>query len=214
MSTTKGFSVFLLCCLISFSVSSQNVSKSLSLCIDLFRSLPTYFQAGYTLEPSLIITTKSDFLIDIAAGYSSISKDPLYQNIQYTNEGSFVKLGGRKIFEKNFSMGLSIGYSSFMEKGVITYRGNLFPDFVLNRNQRNSFVFVEPTIAYQVPLSSHFSFIIQFRTSFGLSKMNQPEFPAYSAPGFGQFLNSADSGSNPIGLGIATRFVYKIFNKE
>jgi hypothetical protein len=214
MSTIKGFYALLLGCMINFGVRSQNASESLSIGIDLFRSLPTYFQSGYTIEPSLIYKTKQDFLIDLAGGYTSINKDNLYQNIQYTNEGSYLKLGGRKVFGKNFSAGLSVGYTSFTEKGVITYKGNLFPDVILNKDQTNAFIFMEPTIAYQVLISSHFYLIIQFRTSLGLSKMKQPAFPVYSAPGFGQFFTSTDSGNNPTAVGFSVRLVYKIFTKE
>jgi hypothetical protein len=214
MSMIKRLYLFLFCFTISFGVSSQNQTESLSIGIDLFRSLPTYFQSGYTIEPSLLYKTKQDFLIDIAGGYTSINKDNLYQNIGYSNEGTYFKLGGRKIFGKYFSVGLSIGYTSFIEKGTITYKGNFFPDFTLNKEQKNTFIFIEPTIAYEVPVSSHFSLITQFRTSFGLSKMNQPAFPAYSAPGFGQFVTSTESGNNPTAVGFSVRLVYKIFNKE
>jgi Domain of unknown function (DUF6048) len=214
MSMIKGFCFLLLCSFINFEAQSQNAKESLSVGIDLFRSLPTYFQSGYTLEPSLIYKTKYDFLIDLAVGYSSISKDAIFQNIQYTNEGSYAKLGGRKIFAKNFSVGLSVGYTSFTEKGVITYKGNFFPDVILNKSQANAFIFIEPTIAYEIAISSKFYLITQFRTSFGLSKINQPAFPAYSAPGFGPLITSSDSGKNPTAVGFSVRLVYKIFNKE
>lgn len=214
MSMTKILCFFSFYFLTNFGVRSQNVSESLSIGIDLFRSLPTYFQSGYTIEPSLIYKTKQDFLIDLAGGYTSINKDNLYQNIQYANEGKYVKLGGRKIFGKNFSVGLSVGYTSFTEKGMITYKGNLFPDVVLNKDQMNAFIFMEPIIAYQIPISSRFYLITQFRISLGLSKMNQPAFPVYSAPGFGQFFTSTDSGNNPTSAGFSVRLVYTIFNKE
>ncbi len=214
MSMTKILCFFSFYFLTNFGVRSQNVSESLSIGIDLFRSLPTYFQSGYTIEPSLIFKTKQNFLIDLAGGYTSINKDNLYQNIQYANEGKYVKLGGRKVFGRNFSVGLSMGYTSFSENGVITYKGNLFPDVILNKDQTNAFIFMEPTIAYQVLVSSHFSLIIQFRTSLGFSKMKQPAFPVYSAPGFGQFFASTDSGNNPTAIGFSVRLVYKIFNKE
>ncbi len=213
-SMTKIFCFILLYSLINFGVQSQNAKERLSIGIDLFRSLPTYFQSGYTIEPSLIYKTKYDFLIDLAAGHTSIDKDAIYQNIQYACEGNYVKLGGRKIFAKDFSIGLSVGYTTFTEKGVINYKGNLFPDFILNKNQTNSFVFVEPTLAYEVAISSKFSLITQLRTSFGLSKMSQPAFPVYSAPGFGPLITSTDSGKNPIAVGFSVRLVYTIFNKE
>jgi hypothetical protein len=182
--------------------------------IDLFRSLPTYFQSGYTVEPSLIYKTRRSLLLDLAGGYTNIT-DKIYRNIDYSNAGTYLRLGIRKSIGSDFDMGASVGFSSFTENGNVLIAGSTFGDYTIERSQSNEAIFVQPEIGYKVDLSPKFSMLFQFRTIFILNRLNEEEFPVYAAPGIGylQFF-SANNTSSPATLGFSARLLYKIFNKE
>ena len=196
------------------AVSFGQTNRSVSIGIDLFRSLPTYFNSGYTLEPSLIYTANEQYSIDFSFGTTSIARTHIYENIDYRNKGFYFKLGVRKALVKNLYLGASFGHSSFVESGNITFwQGAKAGNYIHHVSQSNQLLFFEPSLSYQWNLSERFSILPQLRMDFILSEFNNSAFPVYSAPGIGwlQLFQDSDQGVNRVVVAQNVRLVYKLF---
>ncbi|MCX8489634.1 MAG: hypothetical protein ORN54_01045, partial [Cyclobacteriaceae bacterium] len=93
---TKRVCIILLCQAMNFFCWSQSKPK-VYLGLDLFRSLPTYFNSGYTLEPSIIYKINDKYGFDFSFGTTNISRTHIYNNIDYKSKGTYFKLGARKV---------------------------------------------------------------------------------------------------------------------
>lgn len=203
--------------IISFGFHSKLVAQSnipkVSVGIDLFRSFPTYFQSGYTFEPSLVSETNKGLIFDLAFGITSVANKSIYNNINaYRNDGRYFRFSVRKSIGENFYLGIGIGHSSFAEKGEVYFPDVTFGSYNLNLNQDNSLVFIEPTLSYQFSLSPRFVFIPQFRVAFVMSPYNDEKFPVYSVPGVG-YMRAYDSqtgSSSKFTTALSARLTYKI----
>jgi hypothetical protein len=200
-----------------FSANAQGLKPGLYVGIDLFKSLPTYFDAGYTIEPSLIYVLKNNGLkIDAVTGISDVSTKVIYGNVNYKNSGRYYKLGLRKEFggDKNFDGGLSLGYTSYTETGKTVLAGNYFGSYTIENRQENKLFFMEASFSYQIRLLARLYLVPQVRWAYALSAFNTDSFPAYSAPGIGYlrpFVSDYTLQSAKGSFGLSARLVYKIF---
>jgi hypothetical protein len=206
---TKGFFLFgvLLLPLISMG------QKSYYLGVDLLRSFPSYFQKGFTFEPSVIIKNKHDLYFDFAVGITRISHSLVYSNIDYRNEGEYVRVAVRKELGGNFDIGLGVGFSSFTEYGKVQFFSPSYGSYSLDLVQRNQLFFIEPTINYKINLSPRFQLIPQYRVPVVLATFDEDLFPVYSAPGVGDlnFLTPKSSlKSTNATVALSLRLVYQI----
>lgn len=199
-----------------FLAKSQKDSSRLSVGIDLLRSIPSYFNTGYTFEPSLLYATKQGIIIEAAFGVSEIKVNPVYTNVDYFCKGRYAKVGFRVPFKgvTDFSFGLNLGYSTFTEMGKSTFKGKYFGDFTYEQSQQNRLFFLEPGLNYQQKIYGRFSIIMQLRLPIVLSAYNTESFPVYSAPGIGflRFLaTNGDGNTQKSVLGFSVRLVYRLF---
>lgn len=182
--------------------------------LDLFRSVPTYFQRGFTLEPSIMVQTKGGWIYDLAVGVTKISHSRIYTNMDYRNEGNYIRVAVRRELGANFDLGLGLGYSDFNEFGTVIFADALYGDYTLSVKQSNQIYFLEPSLSYKLKLSARFTLIPQYRMPIILSSYNEQAFPIYAAPGVGdmQLFGSADAKkSSPSTIAVSLRITYNIF---
>ena len=213
---TKVFRLLLALWLMPLLAMSQKDTVRLLVGLDLLRSVPSYYDAGYTFEPSLLYTINNRIQIEAAFGISSISINPIYTNVDYKCNGNYARAGFRLPFGGNsdLSFGLSLGYSTFTEVGKSIFKGKYFGDFTYEKSQRNNLLFVEPSLNYQCKIYRRFSLILQLRLPYVLSSYNTESFPLYSAPGIGflRFLAPDSDAKTPKSiLGLSARVIYKLF---
>jgi len=149
--------------LISTWSNAQTAKPKVFLGIDLFRSFPTYFQRGYTFEPSVIFHSSKGWIFDLAAGFTNIQHSKIYANMSYRNEGNYWRFAVRKEIGVNFDLGLGIGRSSFTEFDEVIFSDRVFGDYTLKLNQRNTLYFLEPSLSYKINLGPRFCLIPQYR---------------------------------------------------
>jgi hypothetical protein len=202
--------------ILPFTAKPQKDTARLSVGLDLLRSLPIYYDAGYTIEPSILLRIKNNVTFEAAFGVSEIAVKPIYNNIDYRSSGNYFRTGVRLPFggRPNFSVGLCLGFTNFVEVGKTIFKGNYFGDFTYEKSQQNRLFFLEPSLNYRHTIYRRLSFAMQLKLPLVLSTYNTESFPVYSAPGIGflRFLASdADAKSNRGVLGLSVRLLYNLF---
>ncbi|MFN7603907.1 MAG: hypothetical protein ACK5R0_21155 [Bacteroidota bacterium] len=181
--------------------------------VDVLRSFPSYFQKGFTFEPSFVLKNKSGYYFDLAFGITRISHSSVYSNINYHNEGEYLRFAVRKELGANFDIGLGFGFSRFTEYGNVDFSSPTYGNYKFEMIQENRLFFVEPTINYKINLSPRFQLIPQYRVPFVLGALDEDLFPVYSAPGIGDldFLTPKSSRkSTNTTVAISLRLVYQL----
>jgi len=187
---------------------SQSKPRDFYLGIDLVRSLPTYFDQGFTFEPSLVYGIKNGFTLDAAFGISDISKNEIFENIKYNCAGNYIRLGVRKELgnQTNFDVGLAVGYSYYKETGKTTFVGKYFGDYTYEESTNDKIFFIEPSVDYKFQLLPKLFLIPQLRVPVPLTAFEKKSFKSYSAPGIGYLIPSPEFFFQRI----AVRLLYKI----
>ncbi len=200
-------------------VSAQTESRRLYIGMDLFKSLPVFFDQGYVLEPSLVYKAKSNFNVDFAVGFARIEKDILYSNMRYHNDGYYLKLGMGKLIPRTLkkynevTIQANLIYSDFTETGQINFEGGYYGDLEVEKVQPNRLVSIEAQPGYWLPLSNRFSLHFQVRFGFIIYESSEKHFPVYYVPGIGYVQKLGDRDTVPssrrVTEGISVRAVYK-----
>ncbi len=187
---------------------SQVKKREFFIGIDLLRSLPVYFDHGFTFEPSLIYQINNGLKLDAAFAISKISKNEIFGNINYNCAGNYIRLGVRKELgsQTNFDVGLSLGYSYYKETGKTTFIGKYFGNYTYEESSNDKIFFIEPSINYTAQLLPKLFIISQLRIPIPISAFERKSFKSYSAPGIGYLIPSIDLFFQRISV----RLVYKI----
>ncbi len=199
---------------VSLACTSQSFKPKISVGVDLFRSMPTYFQRGYTLEPSIIYQTNKGWIFDFAAGITSIYHSRIYTNVEYKNEGNYFRFTVRRSLGGNFDIGLGFGLSNFTEYGTVVFKDQVFGNYTLDLKQSNQLIFIEPSLNYKLKISSRFTLVLQYRMPIVSTSIIEQVFPVYAAPGIGdmQLMSPGESKkSSPSTIALSVRLTYKIF---
>ncbi len=167
------------------AVFAQEKPREFYAAFDVLRLSPTYYDRGFTIEPSLMYSIGHGLKLDAAFGISKIAKDDLFTNIDYSCSGNYVRLGVRKELGSDFDFGLSLGYSYYKESGSTTFLGKNFGDYTLEESTVERILFMEPTLNYKVEIIPRLLLIPQVRISLPLTAFSKKGFPAYTAPGIG-----------------------------
>jgi hypothetical protein len=129
-----------LCSILAFA---QNSTRNIYLGIDIVKNLPPlvkgyFFQKSLIIEPSVWIPVGNNgFHLNLTPGYSSIYANPIYKNLEYNNEGTYVKGGVNYLFLDYFSIGMAACLSRYHEFGRYILEGPYYGgiEFPFTRRQ-------------------------------------------------------------------------------
>ena len=169
----------------------QNSTRNLYIGIDVFKNLPPlingyFFQKSLIIEPSLWIPLGYNGLhLNITPGYSSIYANPVYKNLEYNNEGVFLKGGVNYLFFDYFSVGLLACASRYNEFGRYILEGPYYGgvEFPFNR-RRITVLGLESQAMARLPVNKRLFIALTFRTGMhNLKRSLNPD--SYYIPGMG-----------------------------
>lgn len=205
--------------IMGYTVFGQSPA-GLSVGFDVMKVIPVFFNSGYMLEPSLIYTSRSNIIIDLAAGFTNVKKDTVYNNATYFNKGYYLRLdaGGMVLKDpgrfKQYYIMAGLVYSDFTERvNARFYDGyHYYSDAFTTLEQSNRLVSLEIQPGYRLPLmNSRFSVNFQGRFSWVITEYSQEKFPVYLVPGVGYVATGKDNvDSSDISAGASIRIVYKL----
>lgn len=207
----KWIGVFCVCCVMHGHGQYRHAVG-----LDISKTFPIQYQSGSVIEVFTSHKLKKDTTISFNAafGYANIGVDPLYYNFSYRNIGAYVKSGFDFRVRQFWSLGANAVYTKFREFGSVILDGDYFGDWSTTVEQKYSAVGLEIHSDFWMPVTDRFFFDVQPRYSMVLSKLRQPDFSTYYAPGIGFLqLNKMDSNARTDAargaFGISARLIYK-----
>lgn len=183
----------LLFCLFLYgqAVFGQNKDRNLCIGIDVFKNLPPlvkgyFFQKSLIVEPSLLIPLgNKSWYLNISPGYSAIQANPIYKNLDYNNQGIFLKAGLNYLAGDYLSFGVLACFSRYDEFGSYVLKGPYYGGVVFPFNRRQLNVLgSELQMMYGIPV--HKQVYIALISRGGIHNLNRGLSPdSYFIPGMG-----------------------------
>jgi hypothetical protein len=173
------------------AVFGQDKARNIYLGIDIFKNLPPlvkgyFFQKSLIIEPSIWIPLEYNGVhLNITPGYSSIYANPVYKNLQYNNEGVFLKGGVNYLLFDYFSLGIVACASRYNEFGRYILEGSYYEgvEFPFNRRQL-TVLGLESQAMARLPLNKRLFIALIFRSGIhNLKRSLNPD--SYYIPGMG-----------------------------
>ncbi|QHT67069.1 hypothetical protein GXP67_10625 [Rhodocytophaga rosea] len=169
----------------------QNSTRNVYIGIDIFKNLPPlvkgyFFQKSLIIEPSVWIPLGyGGWHLNFTPGYSSIYANPVYKNLEYNNEGIFLKGGVNYLFMDYFSFGIVACASRYSEFGRYILEGPYYggKEFPFQRRQVRV-LGLETQAIIKFPLSKRF--FLAFIARSGIHNLDRALSPeSYYIPGMG-----------------------------
>jgi hypothetical protein len=197
--------------------------------LNVVRVVPTFLKEIYVLdrglfiEPALKIGLSNRIFMNAVFGYSKVGRNPLYENFDYTSEGSHLKFGFELLLvrlmkpEADRGFGLSAGlngtYAKFNESGTAVVKGNYFGNLETAFAQSNlEAISMEPNFNIWFVISKRFTLVSQIRLNIVTSQSAGEQFPSYYIPGIGAISPyNETTDKTTIGFGSSVQLFYKLF---
>ncbi|MFW5886249.1 MAG: hypothetical protein ACOCUL_00695 [Bacteroidota bacterium] len=214
------YKIFFFLFIIIFSCRGQEKPPSW-IGLDLLKNVPVSLRAARSkqflkiiVEPVVMIPLGKKALFNLGMGYANIKKYPVYKNLDYHNEGVYLKGGmGYPIKHSSsgfiLTMGLNLAYTIFHESGDFVFESNYFRDYRVKMTSKKVQAHgIEIYLSQILPLTGKWHLNFEERLNFfnmNYEKIN--DIPVYFVPGFGSIVNN-----NHITGGFTIKILYKIMN--
>jgi len=167
-------------------------NEGISVGINLFNAYPFPFTMKNEhlkyFEPNLKVPlSNAKYFWTTSIGYTEYGKNPVYNNLDYTVKGVYIKTGIETNAKADgwFSNGIALCFSRFTESGTFFFEGNYFNNYEIpfpNRLKNN--FFVEPYFMLRIPFFKLISFEPRLNVDLFFEK-NNTDIPTYYIPGSG-----------------------------
>lgn len=167
-----------------------------------YASNNSVYSKGIFIEPIFIYKKNSKLSFQAILGYSktSIKQDYKYQNINYTNQGYYLKFGILTPFhakEDNLllqSFGLNLAFSHYKVSGIYNIRGSYFGGTINNFNVKNQInIFIEPCLNIYIFKKKQIVILTRVNLPFRIFEFNNTNMPNDLIPGYGTRFSRGNS---------------------